>query len=102
MSVLEVTKDTFNDEVLKSEKPVLVDFYAAWCGPCKMLSPVVDQIASESTELKVVKVNIDNDPELASKFGVMSVPTLFAIKDGKVVNQSLGVVPKQAILDLFK
>ena len=102
MSVLEVTKETFNDEVLKSEKPVLVDFYASWCGPCRMLAPVVEQIASESDDLKVVKVNIDNDPELASKFDVMSVPTLFAIKDGKVVNQSLGAVPKQVILDLFK
>jgi len=102
MSVPEVTKDTFDDEVLKSEKPVLVDFYASWCGPCRMLTPVVEQIAGESTDLKVVKVNIDNDPELTSSFGVMSVPTLIAIKDGKVINQSLGVKPKQAILDLFK
>jgi len=102
MSVLEITKETFDDEVLKSDKPVLLDFYASWCGPCKMLMPVVEQIASETTELKVVKVNVDVAPELASAFEVTSVPALFAFKDGKVVNQSLGVIPKQAILDLFK
>ena len=102
MSVLEVTKETFDTEVLKSEKPVLLDFYASWCGPCRMLMPVVEQIAGETDDLKVVKVNIDDAPELASAFEVMSVPTLLAFKDGKVINQSLGVVPKQAILDLFK
>ena len=102
MSVLEVTRKSFTDEVLKSEKPVLIDFYASWCGPCRMLMPVVEQIASETADLKVVKVNIDDEPELASAFKVMSVPSLYAMKDGKVVNQSLGVVPKQAILDLFR
>ena len=101
MSVLEVTKDTFEAEVLKSDKPVLVDFYASWCRPCKMLSPVVEQIAGESADLKVVKVNVDEAPELAAAFEVTSVPSLFAIKDGKVVNQALGAIPKQAILDLF-
>ena len=102
MSVLEITKDTFEAEVINSDIPVLVDFYASWCGPCRMLAPVIDQIANEVTDIKVAKVNIDDEPELASSFDVMSVPSLFVFKGGKVVNQALGALPKQRILALLK
>jgi len=102
MPVLTVTKETIESEVMSSEKPVLLDFYAPWCGPCRMLSPVIDQIADENPEIKVVKVNVDDDPELAKKFGVTSVPTLFAFKSGKVVKKSSGALPKQKILEMFK
>ena len=98
MSVITVTKDNFENEVMKSEKPVLIDFWASWCGPCRMLSPTVDQIAEERADIKVCKVNVDEESELASKFGIMSIPTLFVIKNGQVVNQSMGVQPKSAIL----
>lgn len=101
MSVITITKDNFSEEVLSSSKPVLLDFWASWCAPCKMLSPVVDQIAEETTDTKVGKVNVDEQPELAGKFGVMSIPTLVVIKDGKVVQQSVGVVPKASILNMI-
>ena len=101
MSVLEVTKDNFDAEVINSNKSVLIDFWAGWCGPCRMLSPVVDEVAQEVAEVKVCKVNIDEQPELASKFGVMSIPTLIVLKDGKVTNKSVGVIPKEEILGLF-
>ena len=98
MSVSAVNNKNFNSEVIKSERPVLVDFWAPWCGPCRMLSPVVDDIAAEKKEiLKVGKVNIDEEPELAQKFGVMSIPTLAVIKDGKVVATSVGAKPKSAL-----
>lgn len=102
MSVISVTKENFQSEVLQSNKTVLIDFWAEWCGPCRMLSPVVDEIANEQTEVKVCKVNVDNEPELATQFGVMSIPTLVVIKDGKVVNQSVGVQPKENILTMLK
>lgn len=102
MSVITVTKENFQSEVLASDKTVLIDFWAEWCGPCRMLSPVVDEIANEQTDVKVCKVNVDNDPELATQFGVMSIPTLVVIKDGKVVNQSVGVQPKNNILAMLK
>ncbi len=102
MSVIEVTKENFQSEVLQSNKTVLIDFWAQWCGPCRMLSPVVDEIANEQTEIKVCKINVDNEPELATQFGVMSIPTLVVIKDGKVVNQSVGVQPKENILTMVK
>lgn len=86
---------------MQSEKPVLLDFWAAWCGPCKMLSPVVDEIAGEHPEIKVGKVNVDEEQELAARFGVMSIPSLFVMKQGKVANQSVGVQPKQRILDML-
>lgn len=102
MSFLQITKNNFDTEVMNSEKPVLIDFWASWCGPCKMLSPVVDEIAEETTDVKVGKVNVDEQPELARQFGVMSIPTLVLIKDGKVAEQSVGVKPKDTILKMIK
>ncbi|MBS5737340.1 MAG: thioredoxin [Clostridiales bacterium] len=102
MSVMILNKDNFEEEVMKSEKPVLVDFWASWCGPCKMVSPIVDEIADEHPEIKVGKVNVDEEPELASAFQVMSIPSLFVIKDGKIANQTVGAKPKQQILDMLK
>ncbi len=101
MSVIELTQSNFETEVLKSEKPVLVDFWAAWCGPCRMVSPIVDEIAEERPDVKVCKVNVDDEPELAAAFEVMSIPTLFVIKNGKVVNQSMGAKPKAQILAML-
>jgi thioredoxin 1 len=101
MNTVKITSDNFEQEVLKSNKPVLLDFWAAWCGPCKMISPIVEEIASEVTDTKVGKVNIDEQPELASAFGIMSIPTLVAIKDGKVVNKMVGVRPKASILQML-
>lgn len=102
MSVLTITKDNFKKEVLESDKPVLIDFWAPWCGPCRMVSPVVDEIAEETTDAKVGKVNVDDEPELAGSFNVMSIPTLIVIKGGKVVNSAVGVRPKSAILGMLK
>ena len=102
MSTIKITKNNFADEVINSEKSVLLDFWAAWCGPCRMVAPVLDEIASERSDLKVGKINVDEENELAEKFGVMSIPTLVAIKDGKIVRQAVGVRPKEQILDLFR
>ena len=101
MAVTVITKDNFAAEVLQSDKPVLIDFWASWCGPCRMLSPVVDEIADERTDIKVGKVNVDEEPELASKFGVMSIPTLVVLMNGQVRNQSVGVIPKEKIIDMI-
>jgi len=101
MSVVTITKDNFASEVLQSSKPVLLDFWATWCGPCRMLAPVLDQIAAERTDIKVGKVNVDNEPELARQFGVMSIPTLVVMKNGEAVAQSVGVQPKEAILRMI-
>ncbi|MBQ8303929.1 MAG: thioredoxin [Clostridia bacterium] len=101
MSALVVTKDNFSD-ILKSEKPVLLDFYADWCGPCKMVSPIVDEIAEENPQYLVGKINVDNEPELANEFGVMSIPTLVVIKNGEIVNQSAGARPKHSILAMLE
>ena len=102
MSALNVTKNNFQEEVMESQKTVLVDFWASWCGPCRILSPVIDEIAQERPDLKVVKVNIDEEPELAERFSVMTIPTLFVIKNGEVVNQSSGARPKQQVLALLQ
>ena len=101
MSVLVVTKDNFSD-ILKSEKTVLLDFYADWCGPCKMMAPIVDEIAAENPQYLVGKINVDNEPELANEFAVMSIPTLVVIKNGQIVNQSAGARPKQSILAMLE
>lgn len=102
MSVLEVTNHNFEEEVLKSEKPVLVDFYADWCGPCKMLSPIVEQVATENEDIKVCRINIDEEQDLAVKYGIMSIPTLVVIKNGEEVNRVVGVVDKKKIIEMIK
>jgi len=101
MSVITITKDNFQSEVISSDKPVLLDFWASWCGPCRMLSPTVDALAEELSDVKVGKVNVDEQPELAMQFKVMSIPTLVVMKDGKIVSQSLGVRPKAEILSML-
>ena len=101
MSVIHINKSNFQNEVLNSEKPVLLDFWAPWCGPCRMVSPVVDEIASERGDIKVGKVNVDEQPELAGQFGVMSIPTLVVIKGGKIVHQMVGARPKAQILAML-
>ncbi len=100
MSVIKVTKDNFKDEVMSSDKPVLIDFWASWCGPCKMLSPVVDEIAEENNGFKVCKINVDENPELASEYKVASIPTLIVFKNGKLINTSVGVRSKEDILKM--
>ena len=101
MSVLHITKENFEAEVLKSDKPVILDFYAVWCGPCKMISPILDEIAEEREDIKVCKINVDEEPELAAQYQVVSIPSLFVIQDGQVTNQSLGTKPKAQILDML-
>ncbi len=101
MAVLNLTYDNF-DEARNSEKPVLIDFYADWCGPCRMVSPIIDQIAQEHPEILVCKVNVDAEQEIAQAFNVMSIPTLAVMKDGKVVKKEAGARPKSAILDMLK
>ncbi len=102
MSVINITKFNFDTEVKESDRPVLVDFWASWCGPCRMVSPIVDEIAAEHPEVKVGKINVDEEPELAGRFGVMSIPTLMVFKEGKVVNQMVGARPKADIVASLK
>lgn len=102
MSAIKITADNYENEVLNSDKPVLLDFWAAWCGPCKMVSPLVDEIALENADIKVGKINVDEQPDLAAKFGVMSIPTLVVIENGKEINRSIGAMPKASILKLVK
>jgi len=101
MSILKITKDNFQKEVIESEKPVLIDFWAEWCGPCRMLSPIVDEIAEERSDIKIGKINVDEEGELAAAFRIMSIPTLVVVKDGKVVKQAMGARPKAEVLSLL-
>ena len=101
MSAISVNRNNFNQEVLNSDKPVLLDFWAPWCGPCRMVTPIVDEIAAERGDIKVGKVNVDEQPELAAQFGVMSIPTLVVMKGGKVANQMVGARPKSQILAML-
>ena len=102
MAVIEITKENFENEVVKSDKIVLLDFWAPWCGPCRMLSPIVDEVAEEHPEIKVGKINVDEQEELAARFDVMSIPSLFVLKNGEVVNQSVGAIPKAQVVALIK
>ena len=101
MSAISVNKNNFGQEVLNSDKPVLLDFWASWCGPCRMVAPVLEEIAAERSDIKVGKINVDQEPELAAQFGVMSIPTLVVIKDGRIVNQAVGARPKAQILAML-
>ena len=101
MNAMQINHLNFHDEVIRSDKKVLLDFWAPWCGPCRMVSPVLDEIAQERADIKVCKVNVDQEPELAQRYGVMSIPTLIVMKDGKVINQAMGARPKGAILSML-
>ena len=101
MSAINVNKNNFNQEVLNSDKPVLLDFWASWCGPCRMVAPVLEEIAAERSDIKVGKINVDQEPELAAQFGVVSIPTLVVIKDGRIVNQAVGARPKAQLLAML-
>lgn len=101
MSAININSSNFQSEVMSSDKPVLLDFWATWCGPCRMVAPIVEEIAQERSDIKVGKINVDEQPELASQFGVMSIPTLVVMKNGKIVDQAVGARPKQAILEML-
>jgi len=101
MAVITITKENFDAEVLRSAQPVLLDFWASWCGPCRMLSPIVDEVAEERTDVKVGKVNVDEQPELAAEFGVMSIPTLLLFENGKLTRQAVSARPKSGVLELL-
>ena len=101
MSAINIDSSNFHNEVMSSDRPVLLDFWAPWCGPCRMVVPIVEEIAEERSDIKVGKINVDEQPELAAQFGVMSIPTLMVIKNGKIVNQSMGAKPKNAILAML-
>ncbi len=102
MAVINLTKDNFKTEVMDTDKTVLIDFWAAWCGPCKMVAPTIDEVANEVTDAKICKVNVDEQPELASQFRISSIPTMVVIKNGQVTNVSVGAKPKEDILALLK
>ena len=101
MAVIAITNDTFELQVLKAEKPVLLDFWAQWCGPCRLLSPVVDEVAAEREDILVGKVNVDEEPELAERFQIMSIPTLILFRNGQIVNTAVGAMPKEDVLALL-
>ena len=101
MSAININKNNFQNEVLNSDKKVLLDFWAPWCGPCRMVVPIVEEIADERPDIKVGKINVDEEVELASRFGIMSIPTLVVIENGKIVNQAMGARPKEAILGML-
>ncbi|MGN0686003.1 thioredoxin [Subdoligranulum variabile] len=102
MSVLHITKENFNAEVVNSDRPVLLDFWATWCGPCRMVGPLVEEIAAEHPEIKVGKINVDEQPELAAQFQIMSIPTLMVVKNGKITQRVVGARPKAQILALVQ
>ncbi|MGN0244252.1 MAG: thioredoxin [Lachnospiraceae bacterium] len=102
MAALHITKDIFETEVLQSDKTVLVDFWATWCGPCQMLLPVIEELSEELTDVKVCKINVDEEPELAQRFHIVSIPTLMVVKNGEVVSTAAGVQPKTKILQMLK
>ena len=101
MSAININENNFHSEVINSEKKVLLDFWAPWCGPCRMVVPIVEEIAEERSDIKVVKINVDENPELASRFGIMSIPTLMVMEHGQVVKKALGARPKHAILGML-
>lgn len=101
MSAIHITKQNFQEEVIQSSKPVLLDFWASWCGPCRMVSPIVEEIAQERPDVKVGKINIDEQRELAEQFQIMSIPTLMVVRDGQVVRQAVGARPKNQILSML-
>ena len=101
MSVIHLTKDTFESEVINAEGKVLIDFWATWCGPCRMIAPTIEQIAEERPDIKVCKIDVDAEPELAAAFRIMSIPTLVVVEGGKIVNQAVGAMPKDSILSML-
>ena len=101
MSTIQITKENFQEEVLNSDKPVLLDFWASWCGPCRMVGPALEEIAEERPDIKVGKINVDENPELAGQFGIMSIPTLVVMENGKIINQAMGARSKKAILSML-
>ena len=101
MAVINITKDSFETEVIKSDKPVIIDFWAAWCGPCQMMGPVIEELSEEFTDIKFVKLNVDMEPELAAQFNVMSITTFIRMENGKEVKKTLGAMPKDELADLF-
>ncbi|WP_318361687.1 thioredoxin [uncultured Agathobaculum sp.] len=101
MAVITITKENYENEVLKSDKPVLLDFWATWCGPCRMVSPIVDEIANERDDIKVGKINVDEQGELAMQFRIVSIPTLIVMKNGETANKAIGAMPKEEILALL-
>lgn len=102
MAYVVLTSENFEEEVIKSDKPVLVDFWATWCGPCRMIAPIIEQIADENEDIKVCKVDVDDQPELTSSFGIQSIPTLIVFKNGEIANKAVGARSKEAILEMLK
>ena len=101
MAAININHHNFQNEVMNSERKVLLDFWAPWCGPCRMVVPMVEEIAKERPDIKVAKINVDENPELATRFGIMSIPTLVVMENGKIVNQATGARPKNAILAML-